>query len=84
MQTTILTIKDGRIQRVAKVQKQVRGKFNLVKGLKRTIKYGFEQVTEYFGVEHENDKKWFYGFYGSCFAIMFLTFIITQVMPFFL
>ncbi|HDR3499603.1 TPA: DUF3961 domain-containing protein [Bacillus toyonensis] len=84
MQTTILTIKDGRIQRVAKVQQQVRGKFSLVKGLKRTFKYGFEQVSEYFGVTHESDKKWFYGFYGSCFAIMFLTFLISEVLPFFL
>ncbi|MGG5759202.1 DUF3961 domain-containing protein [Bacillus toyonensis] len=84
MQTTILTIKEGRIQRVTKVQQQVRGKFNLVKGLKRTFKYGFEQVSEYFGVTHKDDAKWFYGFYGACFGIMFITFLITQVLPYFL
>lgn len=84
MQSTILTIKDGRIQRVAKVQQQVRGKFNLAKGLKRTFTYAIDQVSEYFGVTHKDDKKWFYGFYGTCFGIIFITCIVTQLLPYFL
>ncbi|MDA2738403.1 DUF3961 domain-containing protein [Bacillus cereus group sp. Bc015] len=84
MQTTILTIKDGRIQRVEKVRKQVKKKFNLVLGVKRTIKYVIGSISEFFGVTNKSDQIWFYGFYGLCGFMMFITFLISQLLPYFL